>query len=132
MSANLRRLSGWAPIIGTVVATVGYVAAYAMTTQFTGSLWMPLYSIALAGDIIIVLGLPAIPPDHAAAPASRAARGAHVERDTGFALGHLPELRDGPVHADPAQDRLADRSAVVDEQRAVKVAALRRRVGGGA
>ncbi len=65
MSVHLRRLSGWALIIGTVVATAGYLAAFAMTTQFTGSLWMPLYSIALVGDIIILLGLPAILAGHA-------------------------------------------------------------------
>src|SRR6185369_10505082 len=72
------------------------------------------------------------PPLSWSVPASRAARGTQVERNTSFALGHRPELRDGPVHADPAQDRLANRGAVVDEQRAVEVAALCRRVGGGA
>lgn len=64
MVSNRTRLAGWALIIGTVVATVGYLAANALTgsgdARFTNSLWTPLNSVAIAGDLIMVLGLPAI------------------------------------------------------------------------
>lgn len=60
-----RRLAGHALIIGSVLAIVGYLAAGIFAggsgdSHFTDSLWQPLYSIALAGDILIVLGFPAV------------------------------------------------------------------------
>jgi hypothetical protein len=64
MVSNRTRLAGWALIVGTVVATVGYLAANTLTgsgdARFTNSLWTPLNSLAIAGDLIMVLGLPAI------------------------------------------------------------------------
>jgi hypothetical protein len=64
MTLNLRRLAGWALITGTVVGAAGYLAAYALTTTVTDPLWTALYSVALAGDILIVFGLPAILTAH--------------------------------------------------------------------
>jgi hypothetical protein len=65
MTWNRTRLGGWALIIGTIVATIGYLAAGTLVhghgdARFTSSLWEPLNSIAIAGNIIIVLGLPVI------------------------------------------------------------------------
>jgi hypothetical protein len=58
------RLTAWALMIGTVVATVGYLAAFLANGnsdgRFAGSSWTGLYTIALFGDVLIVLGLPAI------------------------------------------------------------------------
>jgi len=65
MTMNQRRLAGWALIIGTILATGGYLAAGTLVhasgdARFTSSLWTPLNGIALAGDIITALGLPVI------------------------------------------------------------------------
>ena len=65
MTWNRTRLGGWALIIGTIVATIGYLAAGTLVrthgdARFTSSLWEPLNSIAIAGNIIIALGLPVI------------------------------------------------------------------------
>ena len=65
MTWNRTRLGGWALIIGTTVATIGYLAAGTLVhthgdARFTSSLWEPLNSIAIAGNIIIALGLPVI------------------------------------------------------------------------
>jgi hypothetical protein len=65
MTLNRTRLGGWALIIGTIVATIGYIAAGTLVrgrgdARFTSSLWAPLNGIAIAGNIIIVLGLPVI------------------------------------------------------------------------
>ena len=65
MTRNRTRLGGWALIIGTIVATTGYLAAGTLVhghgdARFTSSLWQPLNGIAIAGNIIIALGLPVI------------------------------------------------------------------------
>jgi hypothetical protein len=65
MTWNRTRLGGWALIIGTIVATIGYLAAGTLVhghgdARVTSSLWEPLNGIAIAGNIIIVLGLPVI------------------------------------------------------------------------
>jgi hypothetical protein len=65
MTMNRTRLAGWALITGTIVATGGYLAAGTLVhgqgdARFTSPLWTPLNSIAIAGNIIIVLGLPVI------------------------------------------------------------------------
>ncbi|MGH3175236.1 MAG: hypothetical protein ACRDPF_15395 [Streptosporangiaceae bacterium] len=62
---NRTRLAGWALITGTIVATVAYVAAGTLIhghgdARYTSSLWTPLNGIAVAGNILIVLGLPVI------------------------------------------------------------------------
>src|SRR5881394_1624417 len=50
------------------------------------------------------------------------------ELQAGLPLGDLPEALDRPVHSESPQDRLAHRRAVVDEERAVELAALRARI----
>ncbi|WP_067137484.1 hypothetical protein [Microtetraspora malaysiensis] len=63
------RLAGWALIVGAVVASAGYLAANALAsgagdTRFTSPHWSLLNGIAIGGDIIVVLGLPAILAGH--------------------------------------------------------------------
>jgi hypothetical protein len=62
------RPAPWALVIGAVVATAGYAAAFAANGsgdgRYTGSSWTPLYTIALLGDVIVVLGLPALLQAH--------------------------------------------------------------------
>ena len=65
MTWNRTRLGGWALIIGTIVATIGYLTAGTLVhghgdARYTSSLWTPLNGIAIAGNIIIALGLPVI------------------------------------------------------------------------
>ena len=65
MTVNRTRLGGWALIIGAIVAAGGYLAAGALIrghgdARYTSSLWTPLNGIAIAGNIIIALGLPVI------------------------------------------------------------------------
>jgi hypothetical protein len=51
-------------VVGSVVATVGYASAFAANgngdERFTGASWVALYTIALLGDVIVLLGLPAL------------------------------------------------------------------------
>jgi hypothetical protein len=58
------RLTSWALVTGSVVATVGYASAFAANgsgdERFTGSSWVALYTIALFGNVLVLLGLPAI------------------------------------------------------------------------
>jgi hypothetical protein len=58
------RLTSWALVVGSVIATVGYAAAFAANgngdERFAGSSWVALYTIALFGDVIVLLGLPAL------------------------------------------------------------------------
>ncbi len=58
------RLTAWALVVGSAVATAGYASAFALNgsgdDRFTGSSWVPLYTIALLGNVIVLLGLPAI------------------------------------------------------------------------
>ncbi|WP_433348452.1 hypothetical protein ACQP25_33810 [Microtetraspora malaysiensis] len=63
------RLAGWALIVGAVVASAGYLAANALASgtgdaRFTSPHWSLLNGIAIGGDIIAVLGLPAILAGH--------------------------------------------------------------------
>ena len=65
MIDNNTRLSAWALTAGSIIATIGYLAASTMMhggehDRFTHSLWTPMSSIALAGDLLMVLGLPAV------------------------------------------------------------------------
>jgi hypothetical protein len=65
MTVNVRRLAGWALIVGTIVATVGYLAANMLAPGngdelYRYRLWPLLEGIALVGDVIIALGLPVI------------------------------------------------------------------------
>ena len=63
------RLAGWALIVGSVVATAGYLAANVLASgagdaRYTGPHWPLLNGIAVGGDILVVLGLPAILAGH--------------------------------------------------------------------
>jgi hypothetical protein len=63
MTMNRTRLAGWALVAGTLAATGGYLAAGTIDrgpARFTSPSWGLLNGIAIAGDIITVLGLPAI------------------------------------------------------------------------
>jgi hypothetical protein len=60
-----RRLAGYALVIGGALAIAGYLAVGIIVggsgdARFTDPQWQPLYSIALAGGILTVLGLPAV------------------------------------------------------------------------
>jgi hypothetical protein len=58
------RLASWALVAGSVVATAGYAGAFAANgngdERFAGSTWVALYTVALLGDVLVVLGLPAL------------------------------------------------------------------------
>jgi hypothetical protein len=58
------RLTAWALVVGSVVATAGYVSAFALNgsgdERFSGSSWVTLYTIALLGNVIVLIGLPAL------------------------------------------------------------------------
>jgi hypothetical protein len=58
------RLTSWALVAGSVVATAGYASAFALNgngdQRFSGSSWVALYTIALFGDVLVLLGLPVI------------------------------------------------------------------------
>jgi hypothetical protein len=64
MTLNLQRLAGWSLITGTIVAAAGYLAANILIPggdgRFTHHGWQLLNGIAIGGDVLIVLGLPAI------------------------------------------------------------------------
>lgn len=62
---NRTRLGGWALITGTIVTAAAYIAAGTLVhgqgdARYTSSLWTPLNGIAIAGNIVILLGLPVI------------------------------------------------------------------------
>lgn len=58
------RLTSWALVIGSVVASAGYASAFLANgrgdERFTGSTWTALYTVALLGDVLVLLGLPAL------------------------------------------------------------------------
>lgn len=63
------RLAGIALMTGCVLATLGFLGvSLAMTGREaswpTHSLWQPMYGVALAGNVLVVLGLPAIVAVH--------------------------------------------------------------------
>lgn len=65
MTFGRTRLAGVALLIGGVLTISGYAAANIFAgssgdARFTNPLFVPLYSIALAGDLITVVGLPVI------------------------------------------------------------------------
>lgn len=64
MHRTSARLAAWALLAGTVVATTGYLSAFLANgngdNRFAGSSWTPLYTIAMFGDVLVVLGLPAL------------------------------------------------------------------------
>jgi hypothetical protein len=59
------RLAGSALVAGGALAIAGYLLAGTLTggsgdAHFTDPLWQPLYAIALAGNLLVVLGFPAV------------------------------------------------------------------------
>ncbi|MFG2036582.1 hypothetical protein [Dactylosporangium sp. NPDC048998] len=65
MTINVRRLCGWALIVGTIVTMAGYSAANLLAPGsgeevFRYRLWPLFYGVALVGDVVIALGLPVI------------------------------------------------------------------------
>ncbi|KAB8174493.1 hypothetical protein [Microbispora catharanthi] len=65
MTVNVRRLAGWALIVGTIVAGAGYLAANLLAPGsgdevFRYQNWPLFEGVALVGDVIIALGLPVI------------------------------------------------------------------------
>ena len=65
MDIPLKRLGGWSLIIGTVVATLGYLAAGLLVhgsgdARYADSHWSLYNGIAVFGDVLIVLGLPVL------------------------------------------------------------------------
>lgn len=58
------RLAAWSLVVGTVVATAGYASAFFGNgnglERFAGSSWTTLYTVALFGDVLVILGLPAL------------------------------------------------------------------------
>ena len=60
-----RRLAGHALVAGGALAIAGYLLAGTLTggsgdAHFTDPLWQPLYAIALAGNLLVILGFPAV------------------------------------------------------------------------
>jgi hypothetical protein len=60
-----RRLAGSALVLGGALGIAGYLAVGIIVggsgdARFTDPQWQPLYAIALAGAILVVLGLPAV------------------------------------------------------------------------
>ncbi|WP_344611201.1 hypothetical protein, partial [Dactylosporangium salmoneum] len=65
MTINVRRLGGWALIVGTIVTMGAYAAANLLAPGsgeevFRYKLWPLFYGVALVGDVVIALGLPVI------------------------------------------------------------------------
>jgi hypothetical protein len=64
-TSDWRRLAGWALIAGAVLGTAGYLAANSLAPGsgdevYRYHLWPLFEGTALAGDILVVLGLPAL------------------------------------------------------------------------
>lgn len=64
MDAMNSRLTSWALLAGSLVATVGYASAFALNgsgdERFAGSSWVGLYTVALLGNVLVLLGLPTL------------------------------------------------------------------------
>jgi hypothetical protein len=64
MNGMTARLSAWSLVAGSVVATAGYLSAFLANgngdERFTGSSWTALYTIALFGDVLVIVGLPTL------------------------------------------------------------------------
>lgn len=58
------RLAAWSLIAGSVVASAGYLSAFLANgngdERFAGSSWTALYTIALIGNVLVIVGLPTI------------------------------------------------------------------------
>jgi hypothetical protein len=64
MQPTNARLTSLALVVGSVAATAGYACAFAVNgngdQRFAGSSWVALYTIALLGNVLVLLGLPAV------------------------------------------------------------------------
>jgi hypothetical protein len=64
MNRTTARLAAWCLIAGCVVATAGYLSAFLANgngdERFVGSSWTALYTIAMFGNVLVVLGLPTL------------------------------------------------------------------------
>ncbi|MFJ8580955.1 hypothetical protein [Micromonospora sp. NPDC093277] len=65
MTIDMKRLGGWALVVGTIVATLGYFAANLLAPGsgeevFRYRLWPLFYGVATVGNVIVGLGLPVI------------------------------------------------------------------------
>jgi hypothetical protein len=64
MDRTTARLAAWSLVVGSAVATVGYVLGFVVAGggagRFAASSWPTLYTIALVGDVLVVLGLPTL------------------------------------------------------------------------
>jgi hypothetical protein len=64
MNRTTARLAAWCLITGCVVATAGYLSAFLANgngdERYSGSSWTTLYTIALFGNVLVVLGLPTL------------------------------------------------------------------------
>jgi hypothetical protein len=58
------RLASWTLVAGSVIATAGYASAFAANgsgdERFSGSSWTALYTVALLGNVLVLLGLPVL------------------------------------------------------------------------
>ena len=64
MDSTNARLASWALVTGSVVATAGYASAFVANgdgvERFAGTSWVALYTVALLGNVLVILGLPAL------------------------------------------------------------------------
>jgi hypothetical protein len=64
MNRTPTRLPAWSLIAGSLVATAGYLSAFLANgngdERFAGTSWTALYTIALLGNVLVILGLPTI------------------------------------------------------------------------
>ena len=64
MTRTTQRLAAVSLIAGSILATAGYLAGFvangAGPGRFAGSSWAATYTFALFGDVLVVLGLPAL------------------------------------------------------------------------
>jgi hypothetical protein len=63
MTTTWTRLGAWALVLGSLISTAGYLAVGLLVhgdelAQLVNPLWTPLQSVAIAGDLLAVLGLP--------------------------------------------------------------------------
>lgn len=63
MNQTWTRLGAWALVLGSIISAAGYLAVGLLLhgdhqTQVLDPAWMPLESVAIAGDLLVVLGLP--------------------------------------------------------------------------
>lgn len=70
MTMDRGRLAGASLLLGSVLCLAGYTAANVVAgtsgpARFTNPLFVPLYSVAMAGNLFLLLGLPVILVAHA-------------------------------------------------------------------